>query len=237
VIRGLADVLFPPVCVHCGGLVEAGAYRHLCPECASGIDFVGPFHCPICGHPFARETDGPGDCPHCRGLDPAYEASRSAVLFRGPVRSMLIELKYRRGWHVIDDLAGILRRSPSVLECARGSVLVPVPLHPRKLRERGYNQSDLLARALAREAGGGARVEAHLRRIEDTPSQTSLGRRARQANLKNAFALAPGARLNPGLRYVLVDDVFTTGSTINCCARTLRRAGCLKLEVVTFSHG
>jgi predicted amidophosphoribosyltransferase len=95
----------------------------------------------------------------------------------------------------------------------------------------------LLARALAREAGGGARVEAHLRRIEDTPSQTSLGRRARQANLKNAFALAPGARLNPGLRYVLVDDVFTTGSTLNGCARVLRREGCLNLDAATFGHG
>jgi len=153
------------------------------------------------------------------------------------VRSLLIELKYRRGWHVMEDLETILCRSPEALERARGSVLVPVPLHARKLRERGYNQSEMLARSLARAAGDGARVESLLRRIEDTPSQTAFGRQARRLNLKNAFALASGAPLNPGLRHVLVDDVFTTGSTINQCARALRKAGCLRLEVVTFSHG
>lgn len=181
--------------------------------------------------------EGLRECAHCRGLDPAYQAGRTAVLFKGPARSLLLELKYRRGWHVLADLEKILIQAPEVLESARGGVLVPVPLHPRKLRERGYNQSELLARALARAAGGGARVENHLRRIEDTPSQTGFGRKARQLNLKNAFALAPRASLNPGLRHVLVDDVFTTGSTINSCARALRMAGCLRLEAVTFSHG
>jgi ComF family protein len=153
------------------------------------------------------------------------------------VRSLLIELKYRRGWHVLEDLELMLRRSPGVLEYARGAVLVPVPLHPRKRRERGYNQSELIAGALARAAGSGARVELALRRVEDTPTQTAFGRQARRNNLKNAFALARGAGLNPGRRHVLVDDVFTTGSTINACALALRRAGCLKIEVVTLCHG
>jgi len=112
---------------------------------------------------------------------------------------------------------------------------VPVPLHARKARERGFNQSLLLAQALARVGGG--RVEEVLRRDVDTRSQTEFDRKTRQANLKNAFALVPGARLTPDQKYVLVDDVFTTGSTLNSCARILRRAGALNLDVVTFAHG
>ncbi|HEY1111080.1 MAG TPA: ComF family protein, partial [Opitutaceae bacterium] len=139
--------------------------------------------------------------------------------------------------HVLADVAEVFRRSPHVLELARDAVLVPVPMHPRKLRKRGYNQAVLLAEALARAAGGGTRVEAVLQRIVHTQTQTEFRREERMANLKNAFALARGADLNPALHYLLVDDVFTTGSTLNSCARTLRRAGILNLDVATFSHG
>jgi ComF family protein len=116
-------------------------------------------------------------------------------------------------------------------------VLVPVPLHPRKQRERGYNQSRLLADTFSRAAGGGTAVTELLRRVVDTPSQTRLDRRTRQSNLKNAFALVRGRPINPAQRLVLVDDVFTTGSTLNACAAALRRAGHLNLDVATFGHG
>jgi ComF family protein len=161
----------------------------------------------------------------------------TAALFKGPVRALVIELKYHRGLHVLTDMEEIFRRAPHVLEFVRGAVLVPVPLHARKQRERGYNQAALLAEALAQAAGDGVRVEPLLRRVADTATQTAFDRRTRRANLKNAFALARGATLNPQQHYILVDDVFTTGSTLNSCARTLRRAGALKLDVVTLGHG
>ena len=150
---------------------------------------------------------------------------------------MVLELKYHGGMYVLPDIEAIFRRSPSVLSRARGAVLVPVPLHPRKLRERGFNQSALMASALARAVGGQARVATLLKRVLDTPTQTSLDRRSRGENLKNAFALDRRAGLNPTLHYLLVDDVFTTGSTLNSCARVLRQAGCLNLDVATFGHG
>jgi len=240
-MRGVADVLFPPVCVHCQRLVDgegAGVgLRHLCGRCARQVSVVAPPFCPACGHPYYGEMEGTRLCPHCEGLAPAYREGRTAVLLKGPARTLVHELKYHRGLHVLRDMGEYFRRAPHVLELARGAVLVPVPLHPRKERERGYNQSALLAAELARVAGGGARVVPLLRRRVDTDSQTHHDRRERRANLKNAFALARGAGFHPPHPLILVDDVFTTGSTLNSCALTLRRAGCLKLDVITFGHG
>jgi ComF family protein len=138
---------------------------------------------------------------------------------------------------VLGDLTAIMAATPGYADYVRGAVLVPVPLHPRKLRERRYNQSLLLAECCVQAVAGAASVGELLRRTVDTESQTHYDRAARQKNLKNAFALAPGATINPAQRYLLVDDVFTTGSTLNACAAVLRRAGALTLDVVTFGHG
>lgn len=235
--RGLGDVLFPPVCAHCGGLVEEGPYRHLCGACARLLSFIHPPLCPACGHPLGGEAAAGGGCPHCLRPAPEFGACRAAVLFRGPARSLLLPFKYRRGRHLLGDLEEILRRSRPVLDLARGAVLVPVPLHSRKRRERGYNQSALLAAALARAAGGSTRVAGLLRRTRDTPSQTALDRRTRAANLRGAFALARPGGVEPDRRYVLVDDVVTTGATLDGCARVLRRSGCPSVDVVAFGHG
>jgi len=123
------------------------------------------------------------------------------------------------------------------LDHVRGAVLVPVPLHSCRERERGFNQSALLARALAHAAGGGTTVAAILQRVIDTPPQASLGREARPANVKNAFALAFVRRLNPASRYLVVDDVVTTGSTLESCAHALRAAGAVTVDVATFGRG
>lgn len=233
--RGLADVMFPPSCVACRGVVEGSGFKHLCVKCAGQLDFVQAPHCTTCGSPFYGEMAGERMCPHCAGLNPAYQTGCTAVLFRGPARALVIELKYHRGLHVVADMEAIFARSAVVRAHVADAVLVPVPLHARKVRERGFNQSLLLAQALARVGGG--RVAELLQRAVDTPSQTAFDRQTRQANLKNAFALVAGARLTPDLKYVLVDDVFTTGSTLNSCARVLRRAGALNLDVVTLAHG
>ncbi len=241
--RGLGDVVFPPQCVHCRAVVERAdaenpsGFRHLCARCIAQLDWVQPPHCTTCGHPFYGVVEGERMCPHCAGLEPTFREGRTAVLFKGPARALVIELKYHRGLHVLAGMAEIFRRAAHVVDWARGAVLVPVPLHARKLRERGYNQAQLLATALAQACGGSTRVETWLRRSVDTATQTAFDRRTRLANLKNAFALAPGAALNPAQHYILVDDVFTTGSTLNSCAHALRRGGGLNVDVVTFGHG
>ena len=244
--RALGDVLFPPVCVNCHGLVERGdsgaadALRHVCAKCEAGIEFVRAPCCPTCGYPFYGEMEDAETrvCEHCEGLSPVFSEGRTAVLFKGAPRALVHDLKYHGALFALHDIGMLLKKSPRALEIARDAVLVPVPLHPRKERQRGYNQARLIAEHIAKNAGG-ARVEMLLRRVVDTVSQTALDRETRRANLKSAFAPARGARkrINPALHYVLVDDVFTTGSTLNACARVLRRAGCASIKILTFAHG
>jgi competence protein ComFC len=235
--RDKLDVIFPRSCLHCGGLAEDGRLRHLCAACERQLFIVKPPHCNCCGHPYYGETAVNRQCEHCAALEPEFDEGRTAILLKGAGRSLVHALKYHHGLHVLADIAAVMAATPGYAGHVRGAVLVPVPLHPRKLRERQYNQSRLLADCAVQVAAGGARVEELLRRVVDTDSQTHYDRAARQKNLKNAFALAPGATINPAQRYVLVDDVFTTGSTLNACATVLRRGGAVNLDVVTLGHG
>jgi ComF family protein len=118
----------------------------------------------------------------------------------------------------------------------RGAVLVPVPLHPRRRRWRGFNQARWVAEALVAE-GGAAAIEELLARVRDTPTQTRLNREARELNMKNAFALRPNAVVKSAPRYILIDDVFTTGATLNACAKVLRQAGAEHLDAASLGHG
>ncbi len=242
--RALRDLLFPPVCLNCGGLCESGsegvgegALQHICARCAPLVVAVRAPHCETCGHPFFGVVEGERMCPHCEGLRPRFGRAKTVTLFKGPARELVLTLKYRRGTFVLDDLATLIRANREVTAFLAGAVLVPVPLHPRKQRERGYNQSQHLAEVFAREAGRGARVAELLERVEDGESQTTFDRQTRRQRMKNAFAARKCACITPEQRYILVDDVFTTGSTLNACARALRRAGALTIDVVTFAHG
>jgi competence protein ComFC len=231
------DVFFPRCCVHCGGVVERGDFRHLCPGCAPLLRLVGPPCCTTCGHPYFGEMAENRLCEHCDTLAPVFGEGRTAVLLQGAGRSLIHALKYHGGLFVLEDMVAAMRRAPGYVEWVRGAILVPVPLHSRKRRERRYNQSQLLAECAVQAADGQAEVQELLVRKVDTQTQTHFDREARRENLKNAFALARGATLNPAHRYLLVDDVFTTGSTLNSCAAVLRRGGALRLDVITFGHG
>ncbi|MFT3831124.1 MAG: ComF family protein [Opitutaceae bacterium] len=235
--RALRDTWFPPVCAHCRALVDPARRHHLCEACARRLQRVEGAHCSICGHPFFGATESNRVCEHCFELEPEFREGRTAVLLRGPARTLVIDIKYHGALHLYDEVALIAGEAEGFLDYLRGATLVPVPLHSRKLRERGYNQSRLLAETFARAAAGGTRVAEPLRRVLDTRTQTRLDRKARQENLRGAFEPAHGQRLDPAERFVLVDDVFTTGATLNACARALWRAGARVIDVATFGHG
>ena len=236
----LADfqaLLFPPVCLHCGGQVQDGAsLRSLCRPCSLDLYRVRPPSCTCCGHPFYGPDEREFYCEHCVGLKPVFGEGRTLVLFKGPARTLMHALKYHQGLYVLRDIASVAAENQALAQWAKGGILVPVPMHPRKRRERGYNQTELLAEEFLR-AGVGLRLENLLIRAADGKSQTAFDRMARLGNLKNAFAPLPGASITPDHRYILLDDVFTTGSTLNRCAQVLLRAGASRVDVLTFGHG
>ena len=158
------------------------------------------------------------------------------ALFRGPVRDLIHALKYSNAYWAVDDLGRIAEYAEGLGDYLVEVILVPVPLHPRKERERGYNQSALIAESIAGRFEG-VRLRFLLERIVDTRSQTQFNRQERYRNLRNAFSLAKKSAINPNQRYIIVDDVFTTGSTLNACAATLRKAGAKRVDVLTLGHG
>jgi ComF family protein len=171
-------------------------------------------------------------CGRCRrGLSP-FVAGASLGPYEGPLRVAVHELKYRSRRRVASRLSEAMLDLPQVRAVLAGaSVLVPVPLHPRRKRKRGFNQSELLAEELGRRAGLATAAAALVRRT-DTPPQTGLSAARRRANVRGAFAVRRRA-LVAGRTVVLVDDVLTTGATAAACARALTQAGAREVRLLT----
>ncbi len=236
-LSDLLDIIFPRSCISCGDGVDVGPFRHICQKCSDRhVLYANAPHCTTCGYPFWGMAEENRSCEHCYHLRPVFSGGRTICLFKGPIRRMVHALKYESALYVLEDIAPLMERNPGMRDFLQGAILVPVPLHPRKLRERGYNQSQYLAEYFCKEANGGT-VANLLIRKKDTQSQTGFDLKTRKENLKNAFALAPKMSIDLTFRYILVDDVFTTGSTLNACAAVLRKAGVVHLDVATLAHG
>ena len=234
-LNATADLLFPRSCVHCSDIVEDSGYEFLCRNCAREIFFSAPPACSACGYPFWGQLAGHQVCPHCAELNPVFDEGKTLFLAKGPARSLLHTLKYQDGFYLLRDLACMVTEQTHYHNYLQDALLVPVPLHPDKQRERSFNQSAKIAQMLANIAQ--ATVAELLIRIKYTQTQTRLDRKSRHQNVKNAFALAPDAVVIPDQQYILIDDVFTTGSTLNACAGVLRQAGANHIKVATIGHG
>jgi len=235
VLRALLDIVFPPLCHLCRSFIPGAGDLHLCPSCRAGIDAVASPLCPLCGIPFATPGGIDHVCGACLSSHPPYAAARAAVRFEGGVRDLIHRFKYDRKVHLARPLALLAQEmlAPFVAEAAAEFVM-PVPLHRRRLRERGFNQAVLLGRPLAKTWGIPLVVD-NLKRVRWTEPQVTLTAAEREANVRGAFALAdPSTVCNR--RILLVDDVYTTGSTVAECSRVLRRAGAESVRVVTVAR-
>ncbi|MGC9346885.1 MAG: ComF family protein [Anaerolineae bacterium] len=220
----LLNLVFPPRCVVCGK-VETW----LCDLCARQIPLVDREICPRCGDAWT----GPELCPRCRSTPLHVAPVRSAFLFAGPIRKAIHALKYRGARSVVAPLASRMAEAWELSDMS-GAILVPVPLHPEREARRGYNQAGLLARALSERIRVPA-TESVLFRIRPTLSQTHLGREARWRNVQDAFACPDGCDLS-GLHVTLIDDVATTGATLNACAVALLAQGASSVSAFTLAH-
>ena len=235
-MQALAEVFFPRSCLHCGNAVECSDYQFLCSACSRELFFSQPPTCSTCGYPFLGMLAGPRVCPHCTELDPLFEQGKTLFLAKGPARSIIHVLKYQHGFYALGDVKTMIAKAPYYKNYFKGAILVPVPLHSTKERERGFNQSLMIAKSL-NEATTAKGLQELLVRTVYTQTQTQLSRVARLQNVKNAFALASDAVVIPNQTYILIDDVFTTGSTLNSCAAVLLEAGATQIKVATLGHG
>jgi len=225
--RAALDFALPPRCAGCGSIV--GDVHSFCPDCWKQIEFLGNSGCTTCGIPLqATEQD---TCGRCLAQPPRIARSRAAVAYDDLTRGLAIRLKYGRKVAIARTMARFM--APLVGE-GDERLLVPVPLHRTRLWSRGFNQSALVARELSRRLG--ISVEASmLRRTRRTPPLKGMSPVQRRKTVAGAFAIADGAAV-AGKTIILVDDVLTTGSTAEACARTLRRAGAARVELVSWAR-
>jgi len=224
-IAGAERWLLPPACLLCQSPVPPRQGDALvCELCRSRWTPVAGPVCGRCGQP----AFGDLECRLCAAWPEGLARVRSAVWLRGSARHAVHCLKYEGWWRIAEALADAMRG----LEPLTGQVcLIPVPLGSRRLRVRGYNQSERIAQALAARVGRPVRAEL-LRRRRETRTQTALTPEGRQANVAGAFE----ARDVAGLSCVVVDDVFTTGATLAEAGAALRRGGAARIEAVTFAR-
>jgi competence protein ComFC len=232
---GLA-FFYPEACQICGGQRATPAEGYVCVRCWQRVRFITPPFCERCGLPFAGDLTTKFECANCREMELHFSAARSAVVAKDPVLDIIHRYKYQRAVWFEPFLADLLLRGAApALSRENWDLIVPVPLHPAKKREREFNQAERLAAPLARTTGIPLRTDL-VRRVEPTRTQTLLSREARAANVRHAFALRRGRRLH-GERIVLVDDVFTTGATTSACAQVLQAAGTGEVCVWTVARG
>ena len=230
---GLVYPEISQLCHHHRAAVRDGL---VCPHCWSRVRFIRPPFCARCGLPYPGDITTTFECTNCRELELHFSSARSAVVAKTVVLEAIHRFKYSRALWFENFLADLLvREAAPSLRGAGWDFIVPVPLHPLKLREREFNQASRLAAPLARAAGIPVN-EKILRRVHFTATQTLLTREQRAGNMKNAFAVRPGLRLEDR-RLVIVDDVFTTGATTSACARALRDAGAADVCVWTVARG
>ena len=233
----LLDWIYPRHCVACMSSFKTSenAWHVLCEPCAHEIVPIADPACCVCGKPFYGHVSGDQICPACVDAKPVFDKAYALVQMRQTGRKLVHALKYRRGHYTLPDIAKITADRPDFLERLSGTTLVPVPLHPIKQFMRGYNQSTCLAELWAGLAPG-ASVAHLLTRTRHTKSQITLSKEDRARNVKNAFAIRPKSAIPAEMKYVIIDDVFTTGSTVNACAAVLKKAGAVKVEVATLCH-
>jgi ComF family protein len=229
--RGL-NVALPPLCPACRTLVHDTG---LCAECWGKLAFIAPPYCPRLGIPFVYDP-GPGILSMQAIADPpAYGRARAAVRYDDIARKLVHAFKYGDRLDLAPTLGRWMARAGHEL-LAESDALVPVPLHWRRLWTRRFNQSAALAKEIS-DAGKLPVAHTLLKRVKATAQQVGLSRTERAANVQGAFRVPPDAKAEvAGRRFILVDDVLTSGATLDACARALLRAGAAEVDALVFAR-
>jgi len=227
------DLLLPPLCLSCDAPV--GAHRTLCTTCWSAIHFIAPPFCGACGAPFEVPVGVGALCGGCIAEPPEFKAARAPMLYDDASRRIVLGFKHADRTHPAPALASWMQRAGAEF-WAEADFIAPVPLHRWRLFRRRYNQAALLALQLGPLTQKAVLVDL-LERKRATPIQGHLSRKERQANVKGAFALNIRRRAQvKDKTIVLIDDVLTTGATLNECSKVLLKAGAKTVNVLVLAR-
>lgn len=236
-MQRIVDLFFPARCACCGVRILKSKNPYICPKCSSKIESLVPWQiCACCGAPQlikARYVDEQHHlCGECLRHPPAYSLARSLFFHKEPLKTLVHDLKYRQ---TSTALAAIKTLLPvSLADFSDCDLILPVPLHEQRLRQRGFNQSLLLAKAIFSHRSIEIRSDL-LKRVRNTAPQTTMSGVERRQNLSKAFSVNGGASFF-NRRVCLVDDVFTTGSTVNECSLILSSCGAKNIKILTLSR-
>ncbi len=227
------DLLLPPLCLACDARVTE--HGTLCAKCWSDIQFIAAPYCGTCGAPFDTPVGEGEICAACLTNPPIYAAARSAMLYDDASKRLILGFKHGDRIHMVHTLAGWMQRAGHEL-WQDADLIMPVPLHRWRLFKRRYNQAALLAKSLGEATGKHVLVDGLLR-LKPTPTQGHRNRKERQANVKGAFGINPHhLTAIKDKNIILIDDVLTTGATLNECSRTLLDAGAKSVKTLTLAR-
>lgn len=235
ILTGIADLVFLPRCIACDGLLERHDFLPFCPSCLSGIRFIHSPLCPRCGVPFPVEESRNHLCGDCLAVERPYAVARSVGRYEGTLLEAIHRFKYRGRTGIGKIMGGIMADfAAGIWDMKVFERIVPVPLHRKRLRERGFNPSVILAREISKRFLIPLDFTSLCREIS-TPPQVGLDRKTRATNVQGAFAVKHPERID-GQRILLVDDVYTTGSTLAECARILIRSQAESVAILTLAR-
>lgn len=231
----VADWFYPRICPGCGERSDRPG-RHLCWGCFSRLELHTQSLCVLCGHPAEGAVSHAFVCGACKAVKPAFDRARSAGHFTGVLREQIHQFKYGDALWLKHDLVDLMNGCfLAHFETEAVDVVIPVPLHPVRQRERSYNQAALLAQELAQR--NGRRFDCRsLVRTRKTETQTQFDAAHRRRNILGAFTVARPEWVTQR-RVLLIDDVMTTGATLSECARTLKKAGARSVWALTVARG